>query len=89
MAEFTISSLPLCDNQVEQANNLLSTLSIIGARSSIFGLVVPMGKPRYVKGIDPISHPKVFPISSAEVKSKLKNLPGMPFEDILVWLHLK
>jgi hypothetical protein len=60
MAKFTISSHPLCDNQVEQANNLLSTLSIIGARSSIFGLVVPMGKPRYVKGTDPISHQKVF-----------------------------
>jgi hypothetical protein len=39
--------------------NLLSTLSIIGVRSSILGFVVPIGKPRYVKGIVPTEQPKV------------------------------
>jgi hypothetical protein len=45
---------------VEQADNFLSTLSIRGANSSILGFVVPRGKPRYVKGKDPIWQPRVL-----------------------------
>ena len=46
IAELTISSLPEYESQVEHADNLLSTLSIIGVKSSMRGLVVPMGKPK-------------------------------------------
>lgn len=46
IAKFTIWSLPEYDNQVEHADNLRSTLSMIGDRSSILGLVVPIGSPR-------------------------------------------
>jgi len=45
---------------VEHADNLLSTLSIIGVRSSIHGFVVPIGSPRYVNGIEPTSQPNVL-----------------------------
>jgi hypothetical protein len=51
MAEFSISSWPEYDNQVEQDDRRLSILSIIGVRFSILGLVVPIGRPRYVNGI--------------------------------------
>jgi hypothetical protein len=44
--ELTISSLPEYDSHVEHADNLLSTLSMIGVKSSIFGFVVPSGNPR-------------------------------------------
>lgn len=45
---------------MEQAESLRSTLSIIGDRSSILGFVVPIGRPRYMKGSVPIWHPKVL-----------------------------
>jgi hypothetical protein len=48
------------DSQVEHAKSWHSILSIMGERSSIFGFVVLMGKPRYVNGMESISHPKVF-----------------------------
>lgn len=37
----------------------LSTLSIVGVRSSILDFLVPMDRPRYVNGIVPIAHLKV------------------------------
>ena len=39
--------------------SLLSILQTIGIRSCTEGLEVPRGKPRYVKGIFPILHPKI------------------------------
>jgi hypothetical protein len=54
IAELIICSLPEYDSQVEHADNLCSTLSMIGERSSIFGLVVPIGRPRQVNGSEPI-----------------------------------
>jgi hypothetical protein len=58
MAELIISNLPIYERKIEQADNILSILSIIGSRSSNLGFIVPIGSPRYVKGIDPIWHPK-------------------------------
>ena len=45
-AEFTIWSLPEYESQVAHTDRHLSTLSIIGVKSSIPGLVVPIGSPR-------------------------------------------
>lgn len=60
MAEFSICNLPEYDSQVDKPDSLLSTLSIIGVRSSMRGLVVPMGNPRYVNGKEPTEQPKVL-----------------------------
>ena len=60
IAEFIISNLLEKNNQVEQAESLLSIRSIMGDRSSIRGFVVPIGRPRYVNGMDPIWHPNVL-----------------------------
>ena len=54
MAELTISNLPKYDNSEEHAESRLSTLSISGVKSFMRGLVVPIGSPKYVKGIVPI-----------------------------------
>jgi hypothetical protein len=43
---------------VELADILLSILQIRGAKSLTKGLVVPRGRPKYVKGIAPREHPK-------------------------------
>jgi hypothetical protein len=59
MAELTISNLPKYDNSEEHAESHLSTLSISGVKSSMRGLVVPIGSPKYVKGIVPIMQPNV------------------------------
>lgn len=45
--------------------SLLSDLSIRGMKSSIFGFVVPIGMPKYVKGIVARVQPKVDAICSA------------------------
>ena len=59
MAELTISNLPEYDHSEEHAESRLSTLSISGVKSSMRGLVVPIGSPKYVKGIVPIVQPNV------------------------------
>jgi len=46
IAELTICNLPENDSQVAHPESFLSTLSIMGVRSSILGFVVPIGKPR-------------------------------------------
>jgi hypothetical protein len=38
---------------------LLSILHTRGKRSVIFGFVVPIGRPRYVKGIEATAQPKI------------------------------
>lgn len=63
--ELTICSLPDNVSSEEQDDNLLSTLSIMGEKSSILGLVVPIGSPKYVNGIGPNWHPKVRAKESA------------------------
>jgi hypothetical protein len=39
-----------------EVDNFRSTLSITGIRSFTVGLVVPIGSPRFVNGIEPIEH---------------------------------
>jgi hypothetical protein len=53
-AESTSCNLAPWDKKLDIEVNLLSNLVTIGARSFIFGFVVPKGKPRYVKGRDAI-----------------------------------
>lgn len=53
MTELTISNLPERESREEQEEILLSILSMIGEKSTILGLVVPIGKPRYVNGMVP------------------------------------
>uniref|UniRef100_A0A0A9HQM6 Uncharacterized protein n=1 Tax=Arundo donax TaxID=35708 RepID=A0A0A9HQM6_ARUDO len=53
IAASTSVSLPAIVSHVEVAVILLSTLFIIGVWSSILGLVMPIGSPRYVKGKEP------------------------------------
>lgn len=48
--------------------SLLSHLDTIGWKPSTFGLTKLSGIPRYVKGKDPIEHPKVL--------AKCCNFPG-------------
>ena len=59
ITELMSCSLPDSDSSEEHPLSLLSILIIRGDMSSIFGLVVPIDKPRYVKGIVPIEQPKV------------------------------
>lgn len=54
IAESTRVSLPVIESQVAVAVILLSTLLIVVVWSSTLGLVVPIGRPRYVKGIEPL-----------------------------------
>jgi hypothetical protein len=45
---------------MEVLASLLSHLEIKGKKSTTFGFVVLKGRPKYVKGIDPIEQPRVF-----------------------------
>jgi hypothetical protein len=45
-------SLPPYVSQIAELDNLLSTAQTNGIRSSTVGRVVPIGRPRYVNGID-------------------------------------
>jgi hypothetical protein len=56
-AESTSWSLAPWD-KCEILDNLLSNLNIRGIRSCIWGLAVRRGKPKYVKGIEAVWHPK-------------------------------
>jgi hypothetical protein len=58
ITELIISKRLEYDRKLEQALRHLSTLSINGVRFCIRGLVVPMGKPRYVKVMVVIWQPK-------------------------------
>lgn len=53
MVELTISKLPDTVNIEEHDERLLSTLSIMRHKASILGFVVPMGRPKSEKGMDP------------------------------------
>lgn len=57
--ELTICSLPACERKREVLTSLLSHLLTKGRKSSTFGLVVPRGSPKYVKGRFPVEQPKV------------------------------
>jgi len=76
MTEFTISNLPEYDSIEEQALSLLSILVMSGVRSCILGLVVPIGKPKYVKGIDPTAQPKA--------EARTASLSGWTFIGIIL-----
>jgi hypothetical protein len=54
--EFTRINLSPYDKKEADAVSLLSILSVSGDKSLIVGLVVPIGMPRYGKGIDAIVH---------------------------------
>ena len=51
-----------------------STLLTRGIKSRSVGREVPRGRPRYVKGMDPIEHPKIEAISAANLGSKLMGI---------------
>lgn len=53
ITEFAISNLPATVSREEQEGRRRSIRSIMGEKSFIFGLVVPIGKPRYVNGMVP------------------------------------
>jgi hypothetical protein len=52
-AEQIIYNLAPWDKKLEQEDNFLSNLQTKGDNSTMVGLVVPRGNPRYVKGIWP------------------------------------
>jgi hypothetical protein len=54
--ELTRINLSPYDKKEAEAVSLLSILSVRGDKSLIVGLVVPIGMPRYGKGIDAIEH---------------------------------
>jgi len=59
------STLPEKARKFEVAVSLLSIWLTSGAKSTIFGLVVPIGTPRYVKSKLPTWHPKALARSLA------------------------
>ena len=52
ITDFITVSLPSYESMVEIPHNLLSILSAMAIKCSIRGLVVPIGRPRYVNGRD-------------------------------------
>ena len=58
-AELTKVSLAPDDINARAVDIFLSTPCTNGMRSSSVGLAVPMGRPRYVNGIDPIEQLKM------------------------------
>uniref|UniRef100_A0A0A8ZZJ4 Uncharacterized protein n=1 Tax=Arundo donax TaxID=35708 RepID=A0A0A8ZZJ4_ARUDO len=54
MTELTSCNLPVYVKNMDDADRLLSILPMISVRSCTFSLVVPRGRPRYVKGSEPI-----------------------------------
>ena len=63
MTELSRVSLPPYDIMLRVADRRLSTRQTRGMSSCMVSLVVPMGMPRYVKGIFPTVHPKILAIS--------------------------
>jgi hypothetical protein len=57
--EFVIYNLLAWERKREVLTSLLWHLEMRGKKSSTFGLEVPRGRPRYVKGRLPVPHPKV------------------------------
>ena len=57
-------------------NNLRSTLSTGGMRTTAIGMVVPNGRPRYVKGISPTERQK-GKLSAPRFIGKLVNSPPL------------
>jgi hypothetical protein len=58
--EFVSSSLLAWFRKGEIKLSLFSHLLMRGKKSSTFGLVKPIGNPRYVNGKDPVWQPKVL-----------------------------
>jgi hypothetical protein len=58
--ELVSCSLPAWLRKEEVAASLHSHLLTRGEKSMTFGFVKPSGRPRYVKGKVPLSHPKVL-----------------------------
>jgi hypothetical protein len=63
--ELTNCTFPACMSIEDIDVDCLSTLFIKEAKCSIFGFVVPIGRPRYVKGIPWMLHPITPAKSSA------------------------
>src|SRR3954470_2261312 len=61
--EFITETLPLYDIIRKEAETFLSILSTRGIKSYTVGLVVPNGRPRYVKGIEATVQPIMSAIS--------------------------
>ena len=60
MTELNRVSLPPYNIMLRVADRRLSTRQTRGMSSCMVSLVVPMGRPRYVKGIFPTTQPKMF-----------------------------
>ena len=57
---FVIYNLPAWLKKDETVTNLLSHLDTRGQKSATVGFVTLRGKPRYVKGNEPVEQPKVL-----------------------------
>ena len=64
-------SFPAYDMSESVEERFHSTVLTRGIKSRSVGREVPRGRPRYVKGIDPIEHPKIEAISAANLGSRL------------------
>lgn len=71
ITEFTSDSLASYGIIDRVAVIFLSTLHTKGIRSCTEGLVIPNGRPKYVKGMEPIVHPKMSANCSLRATSQL------------------
>ena len=67
-------SFPAYDMSESVEDKFLSMELTSGIKSWIVGREVPKGSPRYVKGIEPIEHPKIEAMLVAISKSKLMGM---------------
>lgn len=58
--EFTICNLPTRDRNIDVDDSRFSIFWISGTNEDRFGLVIPMGKPKYVNRRVPMLHLNVF-----------------------------
>ena len=72
--ELSKVNFPACDMRESVEERLLSIEQTSGMKSWIVGRDVPKGRPRYVKGMEPIEHPKIEAISAANRGSKLMGI---------------
>jgi len=68
---FTNSNLPASLKKTAVLTNLLSQQVTKGQKSATVGLLILRGRPKYVKGSDPLVQPKVF--------ARMSNLSGEIF----------
>ena len=59
ITEFTNLSFDLRSSKATAEESFRSSDATRGMRAVTVGLVVPIGSPRYVNGMDPITHPKI------------------------------